>query len=188
MPQSFVHIKCTKGANDEDIFIRCTCDIYNLIQRAAHQESHILPGEDVVLDQNLTCMHCRFFREHLLDAYTTVTTQARTQFPRPLFNVHKSLQHMNSSIQLVGNVIPGGTTRFSAKGKEDLAIVHISFYQGNAQIQCTDWHHSINFKNKKNKTHQDPDHQYTQVCSHLHTMFVNWDSLKGFFPDFFLQE
>ena len=97
MPQSFVHIECTKGANDEDIFIRCTCNIYNSIQRAAHQGSHILPGEDVVLDENLTCMHCRFFREHLLDAYTTVTTEATTQFTRPLFMVHESLQHMNSS-------------------------------------------------------------------------------------------
>ena len=26
------------------------------------------------------------------------------------------------------------------------------------------------------------------VWSHLRTMFVNWDSVKGFFPDFFLQE
>ena len=153
MPQSFVHVECTKGANDEDIFIRCTCNIYNLIQRAAHQESHFLPGEDVVLDENLTCMHYRFFREHLVDVYTTVTTQARTQFTRPLFMVHESLQHMNSPIQLVGNVIPGGTTRFSAKGKESLSIVHISFYQGNAQILYTDGNCSINFKNKKNITH-----------------------------------
>ena len=136
----------------DSIFIRCTCDIYNLIQRAAHQESHILPGEDVALDENLTCMHCRFFREHLLDAYTTATTQATTQFTRPLFMVHKSLQHMNSPIQQVGNVIPGGTTRFSAKGKEGLSIVHISFYQGNVQILCTDGHCSINFKIMKNIT------------------------------------
>ena len=117
MPQSFVHVECTKGANDEEIFIQCTCDIYNLIQRAAHQESHILPGEDVVLDENLTCMHCRFCREHLLHAYTTVTTQPTTEFTRPLFMVHESLQHMNDPVQLVGNVIPRGTTRFSAKGK-----------------------------------------------------------------------
>ena len=79
----------------------------------------------MVLDKNLACMHCRFFREHLLDAYTTVTTAATTQFRRPLFMVHESLQHTNSPVQLVGNVIPGGTTRFSAKGKEGLSIVHI---------------------------------------------------------------
>ena len=101
--------------------------------------------------------------------------------------VHESLQHMNSPIQLVGNVIPGGTTRFSAKGKEGLSIVHISFYQRNRQILCTDGHCSINCKNK-NITCRNPDHQYMQVCSHLHTIFVNLDSVKGFFPDFFLQE
>ena len=64
--------------------------------------------------------------------------------------VHKSLQHMNDPVQLVGNVIQGGTTQFSAKGKESLAIVHITFYQGNAQILlCTDGHCAINFKNRK---------------------------------------
>ena len=178
MPQSFVHVKCTKGANDEEIFKRCTCDIYNLIQRAAHQDSHILPGEDVVLDENLTCMHCTFFREHLLDAYTTVTSEATTQFTRPLFMVHKSLQHMSSPVQLVRNVIPGRTTRSPAKGKEGLSIVHIYFYQRNAQILCTDGHCSIHFKNKKNITRRDPDHQYMHVCLHLHTMFDNWDSVK----------
>ena len=178
MPQSFVHVECTKGANDEEIFIQCTCDIYNLIQRAAHQESHILPGEDVVLDENFTCMHCRFLREHLLDAYTTVTTSPTTEFTRPLFMVHESLQHMNDPVQLVGNVISGETTRFSGKGKEGLSIVHISFYQGNVQILCTDGHCAINFKNKKNITRRDPDHQYTHVCSHLHNMFINWDSVK----------
>ena len=65
--------------------------------------------------------------------------------------------------------------------------MHISFYQGNAQILCTDGHCAINYKNK-NITRQDPDHQYTHVCSHLRTMFANWDSVKGFFPDYFLQE
>ena len=110
MPQSFVHVECTKGANDQDIFIQCTCDIYNLIQRAAHQETQILPGEDIVPDENMTCMHCRFFREHLLNAYATVTSQPTTEFTRAHFMVHQSLQHMNTPIQLVGNVIPGGTT------------------------------------------------------------------------------
>ena len=188
MPQSFVHVECTKGANDQDIFIQCTCEIYNLFQRAAHQETQILPGEDIVPDENMTCMHCRFFREHLLNAYATVKSQPTTEFTRAHFMVHQSLQHMNTPVQLVGNVIPGGTTRFSSKGKEGLSIVHISFYQGNAQILCTDGHCSINFKNKKNITRRDPDHQYTHMCSHLRTMFANWDSVKGFFPDYFLQD
>ena len=82
--------------------------------------------------------------------------------------VHESLQHMNSPVQLVGNLIPGGTTRFSAKGKEGLSIVHISLYQGNVQILCTDGHCSINFKNKKNITHRDLDHQYTRLLAFAH--------------------
>ena len=65
--------------------------------------------------------------------------------------VHELLQHMNSPVQLVGNVIPGVTTRLSAKGKDGLSIVHISFYQGNVQMLCTDGHCSVNFKNIEDK-------------------------------------
>ena len=100
--------------------------------------------------------------------------------------VHESLQHMNDPVQLVGNVIQSGTTRFLAKGKESLAIVHITFYQGNAQILCTDGHCAINFKNRKNITQRDPDQASTHVCSHLHTMFIHWDVVNGFFPHFFI--
>ena len=85
-------------------------------------------------------MHALHIFQGLSPGCTTVTTVATTHFTRPLFLVHESLQHMNSPVQLVGNVIPGGTTRFSAKGKEGLSIVHISFYQGNVQILCTDGH------------------------------------------------
>ena len=166
MPQSFVHVECTKPM-DEELYIKCTCKIYNFIQRAAHQEAELLPGEEIVPDSNLTYMHCRFYREHLLDAYAHVTTQPTTSFTRTHHMVHDSLQYINDPVQLVGNVIQGGTTRFSAKGKESLAIVHITFYQGNAQILCTDWHCEINFKNRKNITRGDPDQASTHVCSHL---------------------
>ena len=72
MSQSFVHVECTKPM-DEEVYIKCMCKIYNLIQRAAHQEAQLLPGEEIVPDLNLTCMHCRFYEEHLLDAYAHVT-------------------------------------------------------------------------------------------------------------------
>ena len=81
MPQSFVHVECTKPM-DEELYIKCTCKIYNLIQRAALQEAELLPGEEIVPDSNLTCMHCRFYREHLLDVYAHVTTQPTTSFTR----------------------------------------------------------------------------------------------------------
>ena len=100
MPQSFVQVECTKPIDEED----------NLIQRVAHQEAELLPGEEIVPDSNLTCMHCRFYREHLLDAYAQVTTQPTTSFTRTHHMVHDSLQYINDPVQPVGNVIQGGTT------------------------------------------------------------------------------
>ena len=65
MPQSFVHVECTKPM-DEEVYIKCTYRIYSLIQRAAHQEAELLPGEEIVPDSNLTCMLCRFYRNIFL--------------------------------------------------------------------------------------------------------------------------
>ena len=42
MPENFVHVTCTTGSNN-DIYLSCTCPIYNLIQRAEHNETSLSP-------------------------------------------------------------------------------------------------------------------------------------------------
>ena len=43
LPSSFVHVTCMKM--DDDNIITCTCDIYRIIQHAAHQQVPILPED-----------------------------------------------------------------------------------------------------------------------------------------------
>ena len=58
IPQSFVHVTCLSNLGVEPV-IKCSCGIFNLIQRAGHQEVHLWPGEELIPDSTLTCMHYR---------------------------------------------------------------------------------------------------------------------------------
>ena len=85
---SFAHVTYTTHTNGEVILI-CTCDIYKFIQSTAHQENVIWPVEDIVPDASFTCPHCRFFKDHLLNVYTTVLSQPVENLPPALAMVKK---------------------------------------------------------------------------------------------------
>ena len=66
-PLSYVHVtRIANDANSEGILLKCTCHIYNTIQCAGLSGIDLSQGQDAVLDNSMTCMHCRFFKEHLL--------------------------------------------------------------------------------------------------------------------------
>ena len=100
--------------------------------------------------------------------------------------VHESLQYMNDPVQLVGSVIDQGTMRFSCQGKESYTLIHLSFYNKVCQVKCMDGICAANFKNHKNITRRDPDHEATKMCSHLRTLFSHFAYVKGFFSDYFM--
>ena len=165
MPQSFVHVSCTN--ENGNLFLRCTCRIYDIIQRAAKQEAPLSPSEEYVPNTTLTYMHCRFYKDHLHNAYERISSEAKGNLPRALHMVHESLQHMNDPVQLVGSVTDQGTMRFSYQGKEPYSLIHLSFYNKVCQVKCMEGICTVNFKNRKNITRRDPDHEATKMCSHL---------------------
>ena len=118
-------------------------------------------------------MHCRFYKDHLNNAYERISSEPQGNLSRALHMVHESLQYMNDPVQLVDSVIHQGTTRFSCQGKESYSLVHISFYNKICQVKCMDGICAI-------------DHQATKMCSHLRTLFSHFGYVKGFFPDYFM--
>ena len=64
MPNSFVHIS-SEFTDDDTPVIRCSCQIYNFIQNVEIED-----GSEIAPDTS--CMHCRFFQEHLLNAYEVI--------------------------------------------------------------------------------------------------------------------
>ena len=53
--------------------------------------------------------------------------QHNTEIVKTTFNVHNSLQYMNMPVQLLGNVLPQGTTKFSVK-EWNHTLLSISLY------------------------------------------------------------
>ena len=51
LPSSFVHVTCMT-MEDNNIIITCTCDIYRIIQCAAHQQVLIWPEDEETLPDN----------------------------------------------------------------------------------------------------------------------------------------
>ena len=69
LPQSLVHVTALK-INDGETIIKCTCKIFDVIKVAGHQQTPLWPqGEELIPDSSLTCLHCHFYRDHLLGMY-----------------------------------------------------------------------------------------------------------------------
>ena len=56
LPENIVHVICTIGLNN-DIYLCCTCPIYNLIQRAGHHKTPLFHRQEVMPNQKQTDMH-----------------------------------------------------------------------------------------------------------------------------------
>ena len=135
--QSSVHVSASKCEDGQPI-LRCTCTIYNLIERAANQDRDIWPEEHNIPHHSLTCMHCQFFNEHLMNAYEKLQQQ-NTNLSTVLHMVQESLQYVNEEIQLLSSVLPHATTNFSVKGTFDsYSIVYINFHQCKCYAKCTE--------------------------------------------------
>ena len=186
LPNSFVHVSCRTTMTGE-IFLKCSCAIYNLIQRTAHQEAQLVPEEEGILDAELTCMHCRFFRDHLVDSYNTILEQ-NTGLTAPLAKIQESLPYMNDPVQLLGQVLPHATTKFSVKGYDSYAVVHFNFLQKNCYAKCTEGMCAAKLKNKKKIPKSMSLSDKGGLCSHLQTIYDNLDYVKSFFPEYFEQQ
>ena len=85
--------------------------------------------------------------------YENLTTQRIGHLSHIEEKINTSLQHMNTDVQLAGNVICTGTTKFSCKSFDSLAIANIMFNNGQCYARCTQGTFAANFKNKYNIDH-----------------------------------
>ena len=187
LPSSFVHVTSIVLEDDTRICM-CTCDIYKIIQQAAHQQVPIWPeGEETLPDNSFTCMHCRFYNDFLMNAYTSLIHQ-NTGLTHALQKVQNSLQYMNNPVQLVGNVLNHATTKFSVQGDDSYSVVNFTFQQGNCYAKCTDGVCGVQMSNRGKIPKKVTIEQEDKVCSHLTTIHRNLQYITGFFPGYFTQD
>ena len=92
---------------------------------------------------------------------------------------------MNQPIQLLGNVIDRGMTKFSVKGTNSYSIVHISFYLGKYMSTCLDRVCASLFKRHKKIPKRISISKRSKCCSHLNMLCDNIEYVKAFFPHYF---
>ena len=130
-------------------------------------------------------MHYWFYNHHLVHMYENITTERSGPLSHIETKINTLLQYMNTDVQLAANVIYTGTTKFSCKSFDSLAIVHITFTSHKCYVRCTEGICAANFKNKHNIDCQDEEFECTHICCHLQTLFTNLENFQSFFHDFF---
>ena len=172
MPNSFVYIT-SHAQEDQDPIIKCTCAIFDLIQQSAKQQTKLLPGqedEELIPDVQLTCMHCRFYKEFLTSAYFQATQQT-AELPRAVSVVQDSLSNMKMEVQLVGNAVPNSSTKFSVQGTSaSFSIVSLTFANGKMCARCSNGICGVAMHNRKNIPRSTTQEDRKPVCLHIKTM------------------
>ena len=188
VPNLFVHVTCVKDLSGEYI-IKCTCAIYKMIQWAAHQENPIFPEEEMLPDATFTCIHCRYFKDKLLDAYKEATNVESRNIPKEIQMVRDSLHIIKKDVFLLGDILPNGTTKFSVKGDDSYSIVNFTFSHGRCSVKCTNGLCQVQLNNKKRiSKHGELNDKTENLCSLLQTLKVNLEHVKELFPEYFSSE
>ena len=165
--------------------VTCTCNIFRIIQYAAHQQVSIWPeDEETVHDNSFTCMHCQLYKDFLVNTYKRLIQQ-NTGLTWALNKVQESLQYMNYPVHLLGNVLSHATTKFSVQGDSKYSVVTFSFHQGKCFTKCTDGICSAQMLNRKKIPKKITIEHSDKICSHLNTIYQSFDYVKGFFPVYF---
>ena len=147
--------------------------------------NNLLPGDEqqeLILDGQLTCKHCRFYKEFLTQAYFQATHQT-AELPRAVTLVQDSLSDRNMEIQLVWNVVSSSLTKFSVQSTSfSFSIVSLKFPHGKMCARCSNGVAMHNGKSiPKNATKEDRK----PVCSHIKTMHKEMQYIESIFPEYF---
>ena len=184
-PMSYAQVTCTTNPTEgNSCLFKCTCDIYQTIQCAGLSDISLSPEEEVILDELMTGMHCRFFKE-FLQSYRNNLQNICTSSSIDM-KVTSSLKNMNNPIVLLGGMNPHSTTKLSVCSEDTFAIEHISFNMGNSCFancqngQCT----AILLNNKKIPKAISID-QNSHLCGHIKTLFANFEVMEQLFPQYF---
>ena len=125
---AYVHVSCKHTQDSQNVFIECTCTIYNTIKCAGLSKIELAEDEEAVLDvdDSLTCMHCRFYREHLHqyrhNLHHLISTNAISE------KIKHSLTNVNNPVVVLGTPISTATSKFSVMTDIGIAMVPMRSY------------------------------------------------------------
>ena len=137
-------------------------------------------------DSTFTCIHCRYFKEKLLNAYNEATNVESTNIPKQIPMVRDSLDIIHKAVFLLGDILPTGTTKFFVKGDDSYSIVNFTFSHGRCSVKCTNGLCQVQLNSKKRiPKHSELSDKTENLCSHLQTLRLHLQHVKELFPDYF---
>ena len=158
-----------------------------MLQHAAHQENPIFPEEEMLSDATFTSIHCRYFKERLLNAHNEATNVESINIPKQIQMVRDRLHIIDKDVFLLGDILSTGTTKFYVKGDDGYSIVNFTFSHGRGSVKCTNGLCQVQLNSKKRIPKQGELSDKTEnLCSHLQTLRLHLQHVKELFPDFFL--
>lgn len=188
-PSSYVHVTCTLLSEncEENYLLKCSCQTYNIMQNiAVTNMASSLPCEYSILDHaSITCMHCRFYKEHLLQHRHKLETRTDSgSFSR---QVKVSVANLNDPVVPLGTPDISGTTKLSVAFEDCLSMIHINFTPGGAcYANCQNGECCARMLNKKKVPKEVSVQMEGQnLCGHIKTLYANMEILKELFPLYF---
>ena len=88
-------------------------------------------------------------------------------------------------IQLVGNVIPTSSTKFSVQGTSSFSIVSLTFRHGKMCARCSNGKCGVAMHNRKSIPKNATKEGRKPVCSHIKTMCKEIKYIESIFPEYF---
>ena len=193
-PNALATITATPGDQDR-INVKCTCQVYQHMQDTALLGAHrdapdsLDAVDGVVLPEDFTCMHCRFYREALLPGMQEIFSQNNAT-SNLLIKVQLTAGLVNNPVVLLGD--PGTTTKFSVLGNSSLALVHANMTSTGLFVKCQSGLCGSHINNKGRRIPQRVDAmqvlQQGGVCPHVHTLLANIEVVRDALPEYFVED
>ncbi len=184
----YVHITASHH-EPGTLLIKCDCKVYKFMQSTALKKLHLSLHENSVLDENFTCMHCKFYKQHLHAVRAEIHSQNTGSQLHT--KVQQTLGLLNDPVVLLGQAYTNATTKLSVVGQETCQQVNINFTPKGCFVRCqSGMCQSIHDKGRKIPKNLSLEHliKNSLGCDHLHTLYANAEKLREYFPQYFLGE
>ena len=185
LPLKYVHVTAVTSVHPP--LVKCSCKMYSMIQGAALKKVRLEDEEEAFLSENLTCLHCLFYKEYIHDCRFDALSQNTSS--HIITRIQEKLSTLNNPVVVVGPARTGVTSKFSVIAGENSSIVHIYFTPKHCYAKCQEGlcqakltRTKIPKSQSKSLGNQDT---LALLCVHMHTLAANLEVLHATFPDYF---
>ncbi len=179
LPQAFVHVTAQKWEGGQ-LNVSCSCRTYSILQESENTTE--------AMDPLCTCMHCRFFLEHLQNVDPGQLGDP-DEVPHYLQCIQDNLDKVGNPVVCLGTC--GNTTKFSVFGQDhQYTLVHLTLHLKDCWARCLSGNCQIKYLLNKKKFPKEPLqlNMSEKLCPHLNTLWTNMEVVHEEMDFFFHSE